>query len=448
MTDSGLKEKLLDALQDSVANYNDGMDENLAVAKAADDHGFNKAQTERLCETFNTCRTLNHFDNNKSEKAASFPLVSKDEVLGILFDSDNEKMAASVLEPVEASSGYSEPETDFYVCKSAEDFNFDPVFAGTERDIPDLDANTQRMSVKLAELSGEADRLNAEAGVEMELARKATAKLASMLVASYSVGDIQKVAAVIGIMADKPERFGVFEAVSSHLPEYVMGCDVKLAHVVDDRLVPVEAALIDEIGRRQENASKMLAEADKKAHEYKQASDSFAGIIDGHLKSNVTENAMDRFVRNGISKSAGILGTGLATIAVSQVPRAINKLRERPTEIDREVDDANKRFINMHRETILTDLVNNDPYLSQEDPQTIARYYSNFAELSPSLANNKEVVRSVLRQAVHNGGGGYSPFDAGSFVDVEKTLGEIRGTLPARKSIQIGGGSESDDEDE
>lgn len=440
MIDSGLKEKLLDALEDAVANYNAGLDEPTAIAKSASDKNLNKAQTERLVEMYNTSRTLHHFDTHKNEKAASFPLVDKKEVLDLLFDVTGEKEASEFRQPAEPSVGYEEPEDDFFACKSAEEFDFDSAFTPSERDVPNLETNSYRMSRQLSRLQKEADHMNAEAGVETERARQKLSKLAGILTTCYSTGDMHKIAAVVGYLSNRPECIEVFRGLAAHLPEYVLSCPVKLANVIDDNAAPREIGLIHEIVQHEANAEEFKKSAKERLDACKQASEQFNTLVTGQVAKNETANEMDRFVSGDFrfnEKQAAGFGAGMVVEKLwNQALPAVADLRATPKAVEKEVDDASKRLVNVHREMILTDLVNNDPYLSSEDPKTIAAYYSNFAELSPELANNKEVVRSVLRQAVHNGGGGYSPFDAGSFMDAEKTLKEIRGTLPPKVQIK------------
>ena len=60
-----------------------------------------------------------------------------------------------------------------------------------------------------------------------------------------------------------------------------------------------------------------------------------------------------------------------------------------------------ERLKNQQREVILHDLMMNDPYLAEADPQRIASTYQAMWQIAPEASLNKEVVRSVLRQGVH-----------------------------------------------
>lgn len=449
MMDATLRENLLLALQDTVDNYNDGLDENRAVAKAASDRNFNMAQTERLCELYNTSRTLHHFRTNPNEKAASFPLVSKETVLGLLFDVKNEKAASAKPEWPEPTGAYGEPEMDFAFCKSAEDFMPAVEFEPTLNDVVDVDGNAGRMAKLAGTLRGQAEDLEAEAGVESELARKAFSKLAGLLEDDYASGDLDKIASAVNVFSRRPSCAAVLPDLAGYLPEYVLSCQIKLAHVVDDSTIRRELDLMEEAGKHVGRASELQAEADKLRKEAEDAVSKFNDLVNGHFGDGRAANPMDRFVQDGplpvflekdATDPADVFGTFVSNtnkVVNDSAKKLYADLNLRPREVDQEIGDINKRFVNLHREMLLTDLINNDAYLKEEDPNTVAQYYMRFAELSPDLANNKEVARSVLRQAVHSGGGGYSPFDAGSFLDAEKTLREIRGTLPAKSDAKM-----------
>ena len=89
-----------------------------------------------------------------------------------------------------------------------------------------------------------------------------------------------------------------------------------------------------------------------------------------------------------------------------------------------------ERLKNQQREVILHDLMMNDPYLAEADPQRIASTYQAMWQIAPEASLNKEVVRSVLRQGVHTPA--VTPYDAAGWADLEKTIREVQGTLPGK----------------
>lgn len=71
---------------------------------------------------------------------------------------------------------------------------------------------------------------------------------------------------------------------------------------------------------------------------------------------------------------------------------------------------------------MLQDLITQDPIISEADPDAVASVYNSILATSPQVANNKEVVRSILRQAVNSVA--TSPFDAQTWANLEKTQRE------------------------
>ena len=71
-------------------------------------------------------------------------------------------------------------------------------------------------------------------------------------------------------------------------------------------------------------------------------------------------------------------------------------------EEEKERTKVNKKLQNTRRELILSELVMNDPILSDEDPEEVASAYNTLVDIAPEGSMNKSVVRAFLRQAVHS----------------------------------------------
>lgn len=94
------QEKLMSALHDAVGHFNGGMSPTDAVTKAANDYSFNTDQATRLGETFNTARTIYHFDKtaNTDDKCATFELADNAKVILNLFNKKETKKEASLMD--------------------------------------------------------------------------------------------------------------------------------------------------------------------------------------------------------------------------------------------------------------------------------------------------------------------------------------------------------------
>ena len=92
------------------------------------------------------------------------------------------------------------------------------------------------------------------------------------------------------------------------------------------------------------------------------------------------------------------------------IAKAVFKKKKKDTTI---ADHIN----NLRRSSILQDLYDNDPILSEANPKELMNAYSTIVQTSPEVSLNKEVVRAILRQSVNSMA--VSPFDAKQWADLE-----------------------------
>lgn len=93
------KETLTTALRKTAAHYNSGDDDNAAIVKTAQELGFNPHQTQRLVESWNTAKTINHMSKS-ADRTESFPLADYDSVISQLY---TVKAAGFIEDQAEAS---------------------------------------------------------------------------------------------------------------------------------------------------------------------------------------------------------------------------------------------------------------------------------------------------------------------------------------------------------
>ena len=108
--------------------------------------------------------------------------------------------------------------------------------------------------------------------------------------------------------------------------------------------------------------------------------------------------------------------------------------------IERENVALSDRLKNVQRQIMLEDLLTNDPILSEESPETVIKAYDTILSLAPEMASNKEVVRAVLRNAVHSMGIG--AYEAQTLTELEKNIRNISGkTAPVPQGgARVAGG--------
>lgn len=133
-------------------------------------------------------------------------------------------------------------------------------------------------------------------------------------------------------------------------------------------------------------------------------------------------------------KATSYLFDKIVAPAVSAIPGDIARHWSRMQQS--QADSLREKHEVLQRQEILTDLLNNDPVLSSEDPNKIGRIYESIWNMAPSLARQKEVMRSLLRAAAQTVA--TDAFDALTWTQLEKNIQQL-------VSGQIG---KSDDRDE
>jgi hypothetical protein len=103
--------------------------------------------------------------------------------------------------------------------------------------------------------------------------------------------------------------------------------------------------------------------------------------------------------------------------------RGIDSMIGAPTESDNRA--LSERLKNVQRQIMLEDLMTNDPVLGDESPEVVAQAYQTILGVAPDLASNKEIVRAILRQAVHSVA--VSPYEAQVWTDLEKNIRALSG---------------------
>lgn len=464
MIASDFKDKLMSALQDSVEHLNSGMPPNESVAKAASDADFNTEQTRRLCETFNTARTIYHFQSKPDEKDASFPLADQDEVLGIIYAAPTKSAVNN-----DIFHDYSAYEVREVMAKAAqEDTPLYPAAETTELGAMNdmtrqamVNENARRVSRILDTQNGLADGADSEANQSDILADTKIAKLAAEIRMHCELHGFDKYARFLGVQANMPNTHAPFLAMlASYMPS-LQKIAASKDKVIDDRDLVAWNRVAHEITDMKQAAANLravAADVRKEAAAYQQqfedlfktASERKEGIFDDILRGDIKAagkskpNAFFSLSTLGFggaeepkSKSTSNVESQIGAVndiaSVATKPPAAMAMSAIGAALKPRTNTGQmmERLKNQQREVLMQDLITNDPYISEADPQMVANIYQQLAQLSPEVSTNKEVVRAILRQGIHSAA--ISPYDASAMVDLEKTIREVAGTLPLRK---------------
>jgi hypothetical protein len=489
MIDSTLKDKLMGALSTSVGYINDGTPARAAVIKAAADSDFNVEQSRRLCELFNTARTLYHFEQNPGQKEASFELVDADDVLGEIFTAPtgSPKIAQDA---VPDYTEYDSPELmarDGNVVDTTAD-----LWPKAAEELPSLDMQARRAYRIIDTQMGLAKQAQSECRQAEIHVSQSLSKLAAAIAHDCATHGPERYARFLRVH-DSQDDQPMLAKLAEYLPAYVQApSQVKQAsdRVVEDRDLAPWTTNFKFAKRMQHQSTDALAIAntvEKEAQEFESAFLDLAGgrqaepdVLEQMLAPFVEKRSADpgtytiptldvgatldstfNFTPEALrpqydSEGKPIKGTGITgtrTVERSpSVPKRIVGAAAAP------VGEATKDYVssglkllgqqgvaqnktiterlkNQQREVLLQDLLSSDPFISEADPQAVANGYLTIMQVAPEVSTNKEVVRAVLRQLIHTGA--LSTFDASSLADLEKTIRETAGTLPRQQPAGV-----------
>ena len=481
MIDTTFQEKLMSALKDAVAFYNDGATPTDSVIKSAQDHSFNIDQTQRLVETFNTARTIHHFRKNAQTdcKAKEFELADNDKVVLALFNKPEVKEAYML------NDNYAKKPRNY----NNPDFELPPVKVA---DFVDTDLNTQ--------ITRAQKYIRSTEQLLKDAYDKASAAFAKTELMVTSIADMLK-RGTADVCKDRATRLFLstdtkddmtnlylMDGLSKQLPAYMTPTHDDLAKygaVVDDRDLSELKGLIKNAADLYQTAMQLIVQHNNLSTSLQKFKDDFnklAGERQGSGLDNFFLKQSDLFDQFGrpipqtvsqptkpqstktVSQSgsqgggqggrqskqedkqprksdegflskleSGILSGALST-GGKKVESGISDLFAYQTKEDNK--RISGRLNNLQRTTILQDLIINDPVISEVDPKVTAQAYNTIMELAPEVSLSKEVVRAVLRQSVH--ALATSPYDAAQWVELEKKIKEVKGTMPAQKKFEGG----------
>ena len=441
---SAFKETLMIALHDAVQNYNQSGDPNQAVVKSAEAHDFNIDQTTRLLETFNTARTIYHY-KTASDRTKEFPLADASVVIPTLFKQSAIKKESTVTN--QDYSAYEVPEAEYR----------DGLVIDKAAGVQDLDLGTPKEHLDTS-LDAAADQAYRVINVQRDLAK--TAKEEATVAATKAAQILSNVAAMIKVgyedevMAKYNNLMNAFqnveqykpviEKLSEHIPTWIKAAFISSDVVVDDRGMEALSSRIDEAKTWMEAEAEMLAvsaQLEKEANDFEVE---WLEVIRPTFPAAKPTSVCDLINTDAIKRAQALpkqqapaqkppkasppspIVSGLNKGIESNVGDLMGGLNQAFSgSQERENKALSERLKNVQRQIMLEDLVTTDPVLSNESPETVSKAYGAILALAPDVASNKEVVRAVLRQAVHSVA--ISPYEAAVWTDLEKNIRQLSG---------------------
>jgi hypothetical protein len=448
------KDELLKAVKVAAEAYNGGMSADNAVAKAAIGADFNEKQAERLVEMFNTSATLSQ-EKSASDPTGSCELADKDKVAKIMLSDDGSMgKSASSVDDIDYSFYGIEPGRTSKA-RDARRSGIDNLVkaASASTGVPDEpeELGVSRNSMYLI-INRDIDMLKqaSEAAMEIAGALSREAEQGIYKIAKFADSDICSEDMLNMMRLSMPSD--VVEKVAEFSPRFSR-CDggrfSKLS-VYDDSSVSgvVKAAcdISENINKAREYEQKMRFYM-KKAEESKSRMRDILGIQPSRREKSASISDMFSAPRKmGTGECDGDSVSDEVDMAL-RVRDLMKKASISPDEVSRVMGDiekeagkttllfspndalealswspssggAQKRIINVRRAMILSELMTNDPIISEASPADVVDAYKTMIMTSPRVSLDKSQVRAFLRSAVNSVA--ISPNDAKVLADVDK----------------------------
>jgi hypothetical protein len=454
------KDRLMEALDSAVSHFNGGLDDNASVVKAASDYDFNKDQTLRLMETYNTAKTIS-FLKTADDRSQSFSTAKPDDVLPALFDADEILKAAAPVEHHDYSFYAEAPSQQ----KTAGDYSIlDDAAAEFSDD--SLESVSHYALHRIGELKKTAGFCEDQKIMTGEVYDRTLQKIAQYLKPDYLEESLFPQAEVALHVMYKDAGDHIAEEIMAYLP-----ADTKRANARDKAvrisIFDVEHPSLNgllkdahdcrtqwskfaSLEQHYNTESTSYEKGFKRAmHLETEDTDAFDEINDiftedfaSGLKSAQEAPASSSTLANvtGDARAATTAGLGLAQKGLASVAdKATNMVAMPKVDVAgalanpkaREAKGTADKMKNLQRQLILEELMVTDPVLKGENPDSVSRAYQTLIQIAPDVSLNREVARSILRQSVQSVA--VSPYDAKSWSDLEN---EMRKRLKQGASVQ------------
>lgn len=456
-----IKEKLMEALKMAAADYNGGMGASESVAKAAEANDFNEHQSERLVEMFNTLAALNK-EKDAGDATGACELADKKTVSKLLMGSCGSEKTASAprragadwygfyasspskTNPTiearrsgaeslmkQASSGDAVPEelnlsrgSLYKVIRSKIDV-LKEASAAADEVVRNLRLEIEGQAIKVAkaiEYSPAADIADMfKAACDMSGAVSTISEYSEKVAASKGgvymnrVFDSSPIDELLKIASDMESNIGL-------IPEYEKKRDMfaTKAAEAEDRMM--EIAGLSRVEHKDTLADFFSGDAMKKIASPGKSGSDDDSVAEVGLGAKIAELIrLSGIEDEGVQKLAEDLEKDAAPIpavipAVSfSTGDAIDALSK-----GKGIGGVKQKILNVLRETILQDLLVNDPVIRDANPNDVLEAYKTMIMSSPRVSLDKAQVRSFIRSAINSVA--VSPADAKVLTDVDKGM--------------------------
>lgn len=407
------QKEVLAKVEEAASLHMGGMSPTEALAKVASEAGYNDHVLQRMVETFNTAKTLQHMRQAPdTEKAASFELADYDQARAIMFPDDEQVVKAAYFDQPEAQA-FEDVIPNFH--KKAVDTG---VLKVDGAPVPRSEARDLRQAFrKAAGYRTKARKFRKDAEEHQFILESVLRELGNRFKhAAHAINwfEFRKEAeAVGGVLAREladivEEQHGLAQRYRQH--KLSMAEDWEEPSVIDDtteehKLMKAAAC-----------AARLCSHFGVQSQRWfqKHASTQEALICLGKTRSPGEKSA-------DVGSSLGLLALQNQMNQATQ-----NQLAERKPPIITDADlggdlDVSSELQKTRMGIALRDMMEEDEVIAQhtsEDPAAVTEVMNDLIRVSPELANMPIALRSALRRQLEMGT--TEPFELAQLRDLSK----------------------------
>lgn len=431
--DKANERKLLSAIDTVVSRTDEGEDLHGSCCKVAAEQGFSDDMVRLLCRSYNA-GAVNYQREKQAtgvlNKLAKLELLDPEQVIQSLHG----EKTASVTQPV--SDVYASP----FRAKA-------PVIRSRQKQAStDRTTTTPREVMSVAEFAGRAREL-------LKQARQEIVPVKLQFLRDFGVfADAVKVAGI-----KDAELLGACQLLDPAYGESTAKAVISRNNGTDTEQVKLAAESPTFLLDTATAPFCYFPEVIKAAREYNQATQEYAKsaiqvkVKIAELVEGLTgENKSVLPVPVKWNKIAGdlatyVLGSNLARVGADSL---VKSPEDRESKVQSEMDSLNDpahtgEMRKYQVEAMMHDLMNNDEVLRGYKPEQIATAYNELARMSPRVAQQPMLARSILRKIMPQGG--VDTFEANDIASTEKTLAQTNAYKAAAPRNPLFGGSQVSD---
>jgi hypothetical protein len=433
--------KLLAAIEQAATYVNDGEDPNTAITKIASEQNMPAGHVRLMVHAYNTGRTTTTREKGAStnEKAADFKLADADKVLASLFPTEV-KTAAELVKSAAVSTEYAIPPAGFIarrnnsMQKAAAATVALPEKSWTPPPRDDHAAAMRVYSEKQAakraeeEVRRRASEAYTKAAVAMEHLHEYFLRPGNMSFQD-AVRETELRHGMEGVTVLKKVA-----AVYPHLEKQAATNKQHFGEVVPCQLVQNVLAAVESYNDAKSAIAPPKTAASKVAPE----------TITGSILYNPLEASLELKKANASPMLPGGL-TSIHPVSVTQalgqtMGAGLNSYVKEPKEMRNDAfaeitdPDHERKLRNIRAQSVVTDLMTNDPVISGHDAHEVANAFNELAEVAPSFMDSTATVQALLRKRLE--AGQLADFDIKQLLDMEKVKADKQKSVAEARAVE------------